>query len=86
MFGTDRPYWRGVPATVIRRGNYKLIYYYEDQSSKLFDVVNDMGESKDLSKERAEIAAQLLAELKAWTASVNAPIPDRINPAFNPSN
>ena len=86
VFGTDRPYWRGVPATVIRRGTYKLIFYYEDQSFKLFDVVNDVGESKDLSKEQPEIAAQLLTELKAWTASVNAPIPDRINPIFNPNN
>ena len=86
VFGTDRLYWRGVPATVIRRGKYKLLYYYEDQSSKLFDVVNDIGESKDLSAEQPEIAAQLLAELKAWTAAVDAPVPDRINPVFNPNN
>ena len=67
VFGTDHLYWRGVPATVIRRGKYKLLYYYEDQSFKLFDVVNDIGESKDLSEELPEIAAKLLAELKAWT-------------------
>lgn len=86
VFGTENLYWRGVPATVIRRGKYKLIYYYEDQSCRLFDVVNDMGEKKDLSEEQPELAAQMLAELKAWTASVNAPVPDRINPVFNPNN
>ncbi|MFC1765051.1 sulfatase-like hydrolase/transferase, partial [Planctomycetota bacterium] len=86
VFGTDNLYWRGVPATVIRRGNYKLLYYYEDQSVKLFDVVNDMGETQDLSAKQPEIAAQLLAELKAWTAAVDAPVPDRINPVFNPNN
>ena len=86
VFGTDRPFWRGVPATVIRRGNYKLFYFYEDQSVKLFDVVNDMGESKDLSQEKPEIAAQLVAELKVWTTAVDAPVPDRINPVFNPNN
>ncbi len=84
VFGTNLPYWRGVPATVIRRGKYKLIYYYEDQSVKLFDVVNDMGESKDLSEEQPEIAAQLLAELKAWTTAVEAPVPNKLNPVFNP--
>ncbi|TWU32526.1 Arylsulfatase [Novipirellula artificiosorum] len=84
VFGTERPYWRGVPATVIRRGKYKLLYYYEDQSVKLFDVVRDQGESKDLSAKQPEIAARLLAELKEWTADVDAPVPDRINPVFNP--
>ncbi|AWW32729.1 hypothetical protein DN752_22725 [Echinicola strongylocentroti] len=85
VLGTDHMYWRGVPATVIRRGKYKLIYYYEDKSIKLFDVVNDKGESKDLSEEKPAIAANLLTELKAWTAAVDAPVPDRINPVFNPN-
>ena len=85
VFGTDRLYWRGVPATVIRRGEYKLLYYYEDQSFKLFDVVNDIGESEDLSAKQPEIAARLLAELKEWTAAVDAPVPDRINPVFDPT-
>lgn len=84
VYGTNHPYWRGVPATVIRRGRYKLIYYYEDQSFKLFDVVNDLGESKDLATLQPEIAAQLLIELKAWTTAVDAPIPDKVNPVFNP--
>ncbi len=84
MFGTDRLYWRGVPATVIRRGKYKLLYYYEDQSFKLFDAVDDIGESKDRSAELPEIAAQLLTELRAWTSAVDAPVPDRINPVFDP--
>ena len=57
-----------------------------NQLFKLFDVVNDRGESKDLSTEQPKIAAQLLAELKAWTAAVNAPVPSRINPVFNPNN
>ena len=51
----------------MRRGNYKLIYFYEDQSFKLFDLGKDMGESKDLSRSRRKIAAQMLKELKDWT-------------------
>ncbi|WP_442506776.1 sulfatase [Novipirellula sp. SH528] len=83
VFGTDRLYWRGVPATAIRRGNYKLLYFYEDQSFKLFDVVSDISESKDLSTTHPKIAARLLKELKEWTAAVNAPVPTRINPSFD---
>lgn len=85
VYNTDRMYWRGVPATVIRRGKYKLIYYYEDQSFKLFNVVDDIGESEDLSTKQPKIATQLLKELKTWTLTVNAPTPDRINPVFDPN-
>ena len=83
VFGTEQLYWRGVPATAIRRGNYKLLYFYEDQSVKLFDLANDIGESKDLSKTRPEIAARLLKELKEWTTAVDAPTPTQLNPLFN---
>ena len=86
MFGTERLYWRGVPATAIRRGNHKLIYFYEDESIKLFDLVNDIGESKDLSKTQPEIADKLLKELKAWTTAVDAPTPTALNPEFNPKS
>jgi len=86
VFGTKRLYWRGVPATAIRRGKYKLLYFYEDESFKLFDLLNDIGESKDLSKTQPEIAAGLLKELKAWTTTVNAPTPTALNPEFNPKS
>lgn len=86
VFGTKKMYWRGVPATVIRRGNYKLIFYYEDQSYKLFDVLNDKGETMDLATSEPEIAEKLLTELKAWTTAVKAPVPEKINPLFNPNN
>ena len=86
MFGTKRLYWRGVPATAIRRGNYKLLYFYEDESIRLFDLDNDIGESRDLSKTQPEIADRLLKELKAWTTAVNAPTPTQLNPEFNPKS
>ena len=59
------------------------MYFYEDESIKLFDLVNDIGESKDLSKTQPEIADRLLKELKAWTTAVNAPTPTQLNPEFN---
>ena len=62
------------------------MYFYEDESIKLFDLVNDIGESKDLSKTQPEIADRLLKELKAWTTAVNAPTPTALNPEFNPKS
>ena len=50
----------------------------------MFDLVNDIGESKDLSTTQPEIAARMLKELKEWATTVNAPTPTQLNPAFNP--
>ena len=59
------------------------MYFYEDESIKLFDLVKDISESTDLSTSQSEIAARLLKELKEWTTAVDAPIPNRPNPSFS---
>ena len=82
--GTGKLYWRAVPASAIRKGDWKLILYYEDNSVKLFNISFDIGETKDLAGANPEKAAELLAELKAWLAETRAPIPTKPNPDFEP--
>ncbi|MDB6004215.1 MAG: hypothetical protein JWR15_1202 [Prosthecobacter sp.] len=53
------------PQSAIRQGDYKLLYFWDTKEGLLFDVVNDLGETRDLAKQRPEIAAKLQAELKA---------------------
>lgn len=53
------------PQSAIRRGDYKLLYFWDTKEGLLFDVVNDLGETRDLAKQRPDIAAKLQAELKA---------------------
>jgi len=81
--GTNQLYWRGTPSSAIRKGDWKLIYYFEDQSVKLFNVVQDIGEENDLSQANLEKAAELLKELKAWQKETNAPVPSELNPVFD---
>jgi len=81
--GTDKLYWRGVPASMIVRGPWKLMHLFEDNSIRLFNVDEDLGESKDLATKYPEIAATLLAELKKWQTETKAAIPTKMNPNFN---
>ena len=37
-----------------------------------------------LNTKQPEIAARLLAVLKEWTAAIDAPVPERSNPVFDP--
>jgi arylsulfatase A-like enzyme len=53
------------PQSAIRQGDYKLLYFWDTKEGLLFDVVNDLGETRDLAKQKPDIAARLLAELKA---------------------
>lgn len=46
LYYTPKPDERHEHRTIstLRRGSYKLIYYYKDQYFELFDLNNDIGE------------------------------------------
>ena len=84
VFGTDRPYWRGVPATVMRKGDWKLFYFYEDKSIELYTVRTDIAESTDVAAKFPDRTAAMKTELLAWVRKTKAPTPSTPNPAFDP--
>jgi arylsulfatase A-like enzyme len=59
----------------IRKGSYKLIGFYDDDSVELYDLENDLGEERDLSNDLPERAAEMKAELEAWLESSGARMP-----------
>lgn len=67
------------PGSAIRSGNYKLIHYYDDSSTELFDLSLDPNENNDLADAQSEIAASLNTQLLSWLRSVKAGIPSRWN-------
>nr|MDO8111051.1 sulfatase [Candidatus Sigynarchaeota archaeon] len=71
----------GTPGTSIRAGDYKLIEFHEDARLELYNLKNDIGEHKDLSKDQPDIAAQLKERLDAWRVDVGAKAPT-LNPAY----
>jgi arylsulfatase A-like enzyme len=83
VFGTDRMYWRGVPASAVVRGPWKMVHYFEDDSTALYNLADDIGETRDLSDRHPDVAAELRRELRAWQAETKAVIPTEPNPRFD---
>ena len=84
IYGTDIPYWRATPCSVIRKGDWKLMQFFEDDSVKLFNLKEDLGEQNDRADSEPERAARLLEELRAWQMHTGAVIPSVLNPQFDP--
>ncbi|AMV22055.1 sulfatase [Planctomyces sp. SH-PL14] len=75
--GAGPGFWRTTPVTLIHEGDWKLMEFLEDGRLELYNLRDDLGESKNLAESQPEKAAQLLAKLKAWRAEVAAPMPER---------
>jgi arylsulfatase A-like enzyme len=75
--GGDGPY------SAIRSGHYRLIKFYEDQSTRLYDLENDIGEQRDLSTSQPDVAKALQDKLHSWLEKSGAQLPTP-NPNFDP--
>jgi len=74
----------GAPAAAIRKGNHKLIHWFEEDRVELFDLSTDLSERNDLALARPDLVDALGAELKAWQEEVGAKFPAP-NPDFDPA-
>jgi arylsulfatase A len=73
----------GRPSAAIRRGDLKLIYFFEDQRVELYDLKKDIGEKNDLASAQPAQVASLRKRLLAWLKETAAQIP-AANPHYNP--
>ncbi len=65
------------PQSAIRKGNYKLIYFFEEERTELYDLTQDIAEKADLSKSRPEVAAEMKKELLGYLSKTEARLPRR---------
>lgn len=56
-------------SSAIRQGNYKLINWYKEGRTELYNISKDPSESKDISILKPKITAKLLQELNQWKAN-----------------
>lgn len=75
-------YHHATPASAVREGDWKLIYFYEDEQIRLFNLKEDVGEEADLAKTYPEKSQEMLKSLKQWLKETNALLPKQ-NPNFN---
>ena len=66
------PAFYTTPITSFRAGDYKLMRQLNTGELKLFNVVDDMGETKELSKEMPEKTAEMVRDLDAYLKKVGA--------------
>ena len=65
----------GEPSSIIRKGKWKLIHYYEDGHNELYNVESDPEETTDIINNHKGIASQLNEELFNYLDEVGAKFP-----------
>ena len=74
--------WRSTPQAVIRKGDWKLIKFYEDDSVELYNVKEDVSEQYNLAENQPDRTAALLSQLEQWQKETKAPIVSELNPEY----
>ena len=66
----------GEPVAAVRCGNYKLLKFFEDNHTELYDLSQDIGESFDLTAEKPALSKKLEQLLEDWIAQVGGLVPE----------
>jgi hypothetical protein len=62
----------GGKARAVREERWKLVRL-DDNAPELFDLADDIGESKNLAAEKPDVLARLSAAMDAWELELIAP-------------
>jgi arylsulfatase A-like enzyme len=74
---------RGKPGAVIRRGNYKLIEWYEEGNLELYDLEKDESETTNIASEFPQLVNEMKAALNKWRIDMKVKMPEP-NPNYIP--
>ena len=89
----DRPFfWHyphygnqgGEPVSIMRKSNWKIIYYWEDNHLELYDLNSDSGETNNVSDSNEERAQEMKIELMEWLESMDTHYAD-VDPEWDES-
>lgn len=77
-------YHHSRPAGAIRMGEWKLIEFFDGSPLELYNMADDIGESKNLAAAMPERAKQMQAKLAQWRKEEGARMPAP-NPDYDPA-
>jgi arylsulfatase A-like enzyme len=67
--------YKDPPCSIIRKGDWKLIQFLKNGQVELYNLRDDLKESKNLTVSNPEKAQELLVELTAWRKQNKVPLP-----------
>jgi arylsulfatase A-like enzyme/dienelactone hydrolase len=73
------PHYHGstwAPGGAIREGHWKLIEFFEENRSELYDLSSDLSEKQNLIDKEPMVAERLRSKLTAWRKAVGAYVPE----------
>lgn len=77
-------YWRNGPNKAMRKGNLKL--FFDRDFTALYELGDDIGETKNLAAERPEVVEQLKKLYAEWESQMVAPLWPSRPPELEPKN
>jgi arylsulfatase A-like enzyme len=75
--GAGADTWRTTPVSLIQSGDWKLMEFLEDGKLELYNLADDIGETKNLAKINPEKTNELHSRLIAWRKEIKAPMPTK---------
>jgi arylsulfatase A-like enzyme len=74
----------GEPGSAIREGDWKLIEFHQDGRRELFNLREDVSETRNLVEKEPAVARRLMAKLQEWRRKSGAIMPQK-NPNAGPA-
>lgn len=78
-------YQADTPQSAFIKGDYKLLHFYETSDSHLYNLADDLKESRNLAKSKPELASDMENELMARLKAIGADFP-KLNSNYDPNN
>lgn len=79
--------WRSTPHSAIRTRQYKLMEHYvgeelpgDGSRLELYDIANDIGETKNIASSKPEVVKELHQKLENWRRQTGAKLPVKKSP------
>ena len=67
----------GEPGSAIRESDWKLIEFHQDGRRELFNLRDDVSETRNLVNQQPDVVKRLAAKLAAWEKETGAVMPVR---------
>jgi arylsulfatase A-like enzyme len=83
-FGMNK-IWRSTPIGAVRKGDFKLMEFFEDGHLELYDLKNDIGEQYNVVDQYPEKTKELKELMMNWRADLKVSYPLEPNPNYDPT-